>query len=271
MRVANYAGILGGILSAIGSAAEIASWRIVEEARFEASEARQGVAVDADHLYVIGNRTIGKYDKRTFEKVGQWTDEEEGPIIHFNAGFVQDGVLVVAHSNYPEVPMTGSVEWFDAPSLTPIRTHSFGQYFGSLTWVLRRGDAWFACFAHYSNRAAEPSRDPTWTNLVRFDDQWRRTGGWVFPSALFAHIGGDYTLSGGAFGPKGYLYVTGHDDQELHVLRFPEMGSVMEWVGTLEIPMEGQAFAWDPDGSGRLYGIIKRTREVVVTRLIQDR
>ena len=38
--------------------------------RFKAAEARQAVAVDAHHFYAIGNREIGKYDKRTGERVG---------------------------------------------------------------------------------------------------------------------------------------------------------------------------------------------------------
>ncbi|MCC5023228.1 MAG: hypothetical protein J6386_10780 [Candidatus Synoicihabitans palmerolidicus] len=253
------------------SGPDVSHWTIEEVLRFTAPEARQGVTVDADHLYVLGNREIGKYEKRTLAKVGTWKDQADGPVIHFNAGLVRQGELVVAHSNYPQIPMTGSVESFDAETLQPLRRHSFGHYFGSLTWVDRREGSWFACFAHYGNRAAEPNRDPTWTNLVRFDDEWRRTGGWVFPRALFEHIGGDYTLSGGAFGPGGLLYVTGHDNQQMHVLKFPALGSVMEWLGWVDVPFAGQAFAWDPQDPMVLYGIIKGTREVVVCRLVESK
>ena len=247
----------------------VEDWRVEEIARFPAVEARQGVAVDDDFIYVIGNREIGKYDKRSREKVAAWSSPKGGPVIHLNAGLLHNNELVVSHSNYPEVPMQGSVERFDPKTLAPIGSQSFGIYFGSLTWVDRWEDGWIACFAHYSNRAAEPNRDPTWTSLVRFDEQWRRMGGWAFPKALFDHIGGDYTLSGGAIGPSGYLYVTGHDDRELHVLRFPKMGSVLEWVGTIPIPFEGQAFAWDPEDPEVFYGIRKKTREVVVCRLVR--
>jgi len=38
--------------------------------RFKAAEARQAVAVDAHHFYAIDNRAIGKYDKRTGERIG---------------------------------------------------------------------------------------------------------------------------------------------------------------------------------------------------------
>lgn len=254
-------------LIASPTVSETAGWYLEEIGRFPAPEARQGVAVDGDFIYVIGNQVLGKYDKTTHECVAQWSSPEDGPIIHLNAGIVHEGTLVVAHSNYPEVPMTGSLEFFDPATLEPTGNQSFGLYAGSLTWAVPRDDVWYVCFAHYSNRAAEPNRDPTWTSLVRFDAGWRRTGGWAFPKALYEHIGGAYTLSGGAFGPGGYLYVSGHDDQELHILRFPRQGSVMEWIGTMAMPMEGQAFAWDPSNPDILYGILKRTREVIICRL----
>lgn len=253
-----------------GDNIDLSGWRVEEEARFPAPEARQGVAVDDRYIYVIGNQTVGKYDKHSFGRLAQWSDTEEGQITHFNAGVVFEGRLLLAHSNYPEVPMTGSVEFFDPVALRPTDSHSFGAYFGSVTWVLPYEDGWLVCFAHYGNRAAEPNRDPTWTNLVRFDSQWRRTGGWVFPKALFAHIGSGYTLSGGAVGPEGLLYVSGHDAPELHVLRFPEQGSEMQWLGSIPMPAEGQAFAWDREQPGRFYGISKRNREVIVGRLIRE-
>tara|TARA_R110002050_G_scaffold34466_3_gene87020 strand:- start:54 stop:920 length:867 start_codon:yes stop_codon:yes gene_type:complete len=262
--------LAGSVLSAATNppmASEVSGWHMVELDRFAAPEARQGIAVDDDYLYVIGNQEIGKYDKRSHERVAAWSSPEDGPIIHFNAGIVRDGRLIVAHSNYPEVPMTGSLEFFATKDLAPTGNQSFGLYAGSLTWVEQRDDVWYVCFAHYANRAAEPNRDPTWTSLVRFDEGWRRTGGWAFPKALYDHIGGAYTLSGGAFGPGGYLYVTGHDDPEMHILRFPKQGSVMEWLGTVAIPVEGQAFAWDPKDPTVFYGILKRTREVVICRL----
>jgi len=259
-------------LTAPASAGQIdlSDWRIEEVTRFPAPEARQGLAVDEDHIYVIGNEVVGKYDKHTFEPVARWAGAADGPIIHFNAGIVVEKQLVLAHSNYPEVPMTGSVEFFDTQTLLPSGSHSIGSYLGSVTWVLPYEDGWLVCFAHYGNRAAEPNRDPTWTNLVYFDNRWRRVGGWVFPKALFNHIGGAYTLSGGAFGPEGLLYVSGHDDSELHVLRMPRQGSEMEWLATIPMPAQGQAFAWDPEDSSRFYGISKPNRQVIVGRLVRD-
>jgi len=247
---------------------DFSTWRMEEIRRFTTPEARQGVVADERFIYVIDNFTLGKFDKKTFARVGGWQGEKGGPVIHLNAGIIHEGKLVLAHSNFPEVPMAGSIEWFDPETMLPAGSQSIGAYFGSVNWVLRHEGAWFVCFAHYGNRAAEPNRDPTWTSLVRFDDQWRRTGGWVFPKAIYAHIGGAYTLSGGAFGPGGYLYVTGHDDPELYVMRFPKQGSVLEWLGTIPIQAEGQAFAWDPVDPWVFYSLVRSTREVVISRLI---
>lgn len=245
-----------------------AGWKMIEIARFHAVEARQGVAACENFLYVIGNHVIGKYDKRTFEKVGEWVGPEDGPIIHFNAGVVHEGLLYCAHSNYPGVPMTGSIEIFDPETMEHVGNQSFGIYFGSAVWVQPLDGSWYVCFAHYGNRAAEPNRDPTWTVLVRFDQQWRRTGGWAFPKALHEQLGSRYTASGGAFGPGGYLFVAGHDKKELYLTRFPRKGSEMEWVATLPMQGAGQAFAWDPDDPTLFYSIIKRERQVIVSRLI---
>jgi hypothetical protein len=241
---------------------------MVELMRFHSPEATQGVAADADFIYPIATYAWSKYDRRTLEKVGEWRCEQGKPIIHFNAGIIHEGKLVLAHSNYPEVPMTGSVEWYDPQTLEPVHSHSFGAYFGSVTWVVRHDDAWWVCFAHYGNRAAEPNRDPTWTSLVRFDNDWRRTAGWVFPKSLMNYLGGQFTLSGGAFGPGGYLYVSGHDEPELYVLQLPQQGSILEWLGTIAIPAEGQAFAWDPVDPNLFYCIIRSRREVVQLRLV---
>lgn len=238
----------------------------VELARFEAPEARQGVAVDKDHLYVIGNTVIGKYRKSDFEKVGEWSCEEGDPLIHLNAGIVDGDTLLCAHSNYPAVPMLGSVERFRTDTFEHVGTHSFGMGMGSTTWLDRKDGDWYACFAHYSNRAAEPNRDPSWTQLIRFDAEWRRLEGWAFPAELVS-LFGNYSSSGGAFGPGGYLFVTGHDEYVLYVLAFPEGGSYLRLVGRIPIHSYGQAFAFDPYDAGVFYGIIKAERVVVKQRI----
>lgn len=233
----------------------------------KAVEARQGVAVDDRNVYVISNHAIGKYDKVSFQKVGEWSCPEGEPLIHLNAGIVLGGKLYCPHSNYPGVPMTSSVEIWDTETLEHVGSHSFGIMQGSLTWIDQRDGHWYACFAHYSNRAREPNRDPSWTSVVRFDQEWRRLESWVFPQVMIEEFG-EYSSSGGAFGPDGRLYVTGHDHKKLYALEFPTAGSALKYLGFVEISAEGQAFCFDRDEDWKLYSILKAEREVIVSRLV---
>ena len=122
---------------------------------------------------------------------------------------------------------------------------------------------------HYGKRGGEPGRGPEWTQIVEFDDQWRRLRGWVLPADLVAHIGArGYSVSGGAFGPRGHLYATGHDHPELYVLEFPiEGGAALKWIATVPITADGQAFGWDSSEPGMLYNVGRKTREVIVGRV----
>lgn len=251
-------------------------WRYEEIRRFAAPEAGQAALADREFIYAINNFTVAKYRKATGERVALWNGEKNGPIIHMNAGVIFDGRLYCAHSNYPGVPMLSSVEIFDTATLKHVGSHSFGRTDGSLTWLDRRdrsssltgGGTWIACFVHYGKRGGEPGRGPEWTQIVEFDDQWRRLRGWSLPADFVTHIGArGYSVSGGAFGPRGLLYATGHDNPELYVLDFPEAGSVLKWVATVRIAAEGQAFGWDPVEPGILYSIGRKGRDVIVGRV----
>jgi len=264
--------LLGVLFSVLGTAAFAAEptpgWSFEELRRIPAEEARQGVAADATHLYVIDNHAVGKYRKDTGERVGRWECAKGDPLIHVNAGIVRDGRLYGAHSNYPGVPHLSSVEIWDTATLQHVGSHSFGRVDGSLTWVERRGDRWLACFAHYRTKGGEPGRGPEWTRVAEYDDEWRELGGWALPENLISHIGArGYSCSGGAFGPGGYLYVSGHDDPELYVLAFPSGGSTLKWIATIPVPSEGQAFAWDPVEPGVIYLIARKARGVIVGRV----
>lgn len=234
--------------------------------RWRPRGANQGVAVDRDHFYGIGNFIVGKYDKRTGERVGEWIGLRGGPIIHLNGGLVQDGLLVLSHSNFPQLPMASSVEYFDPVTVRPVRSVSLGLRHGSLTWAERREGEWWACFAHYNDQGFESGKDQRWTHVGRFDDRWQMLESWLFPPQVVA-TWGKSSCSGGSWGPDGLLYVTGHDAKELYVLRLPRLGSVLEYVTTIDVPFEGQSWAWDPAEPRVIYGIIRRTREVVVARI----
>ncbi|MCL4206686.1 MAG: nucleoside hydrolase [Pirellulaceae bacterium] len=239
-------------------------WQSQELRRFPAKEANQGVAVDAEFFYVIDNRAIGKYRKATGERVGGWRDERDGELKHLNAGVVLGDRLTCAHSNYPSIPERGSVEIWDTATMQHVGRHRFEDPPGSLTWVDRRGDAWFACFAHY-----RATSDPGQTSVVRLDAQWRAAATWRFPPALVKRFG-SYSASGGAFGPGGHLFVTGHDARELYVLDFPADGAELIWLNTIPISTAGQAFAWDPTEPGVLYSIDRKTSDVVVSQIAQE-
>jgi len=229
---------------------------------FSAPEARQGIAVDAKYLYAVDNAAIGKYDKFTGNLVARWESSDEEPLIHLDSGVVVDGTLYCAHSNYPGRPMTSSIEMWDAETLTHVGNHSFGIDTGSCTWVDRHAGHWWCVFAHYETKGGYEDKDNCWTSLVEYDDKWRRLQAWVFPSEVLERFG-DYSNSGGSWGPDGLLYCTGHDLPELYALQLPKAGSVLKLVEIVPFGNEGQGIAFDRSTPGDIYGIIKKERRVV--------
>ncbi len=244
------------------------AWQHEELRRFTAKEASQGVVADGGFLYVISNRAIGKYRQDTFERVGGWEGPKGGPFIHLNAGMIHEGRLYCAHSNFPGIPMVSSVEIWDTAGMQHVGTHSLGIDSGSLTWIDRaeKGGGWYACFAHYSKDKPRTGKDPAWTELVQYDDQWRRMGGWVFPQGILDIFGGS-SCSGGVVGPDGQIFITGHDAKYLFVLKFPQAGSVLQWVDSIPISGEGQSFAWNPRTQGLFYSIVKKGQQVIESRI----
>ncbi|HZF41988.1 MAG TPA: hypothetical protein VEZ48_01100 [Sphingomonadaceae bacterium] len=234
-------------------------------ARFPAPEARQGVAVGRDRFYAIDNSAIAAYDKRTGKRLNAWAGDS-ALFPHLNSCTVVARDLVCASSNYPAVPMSSSVEVFDAATLRHKRSHSLGPGVGSLTWVVRRGRQWWAGFANYDGKGGEPNRDHRSTTLVRFDDAFRRTGAWLFPPTVLAAFA-PYSNSGGDWGADGSLYVTGHDRREVYRLRLPQAGSTLVHLGTIPISTGGQAISFDPVNKQLLWSIDRGRREVVSTQL----
>ena len=211
--------------------------------RWRPRGANQGVAVDAHHFYGIGGATI-----------------------HLNGGLIQDGQLVLAHSNFPQLPMASSLEYFDPVTVQPVKSVSLGIRHGSLTWAEKKDGFWWACFAHYNDQGTAAGTDNRSTLFGKFDDQWNVLESWIFPAQVVTHWGKS-SSSGGSWGDDGLLYTTGHDEKELYVLRLPKMGVALEYVTTIEVPFEGQSWAWDRSDKRIIYGIIRRTGEVVVARI----
>ena len=234
--------------------------------RWRPRGANQGVAVDAHHFYGIGNYVVGKYDKTTGARVAEWVGLRGGPTIHLNGGIIQDSQLVLAHSNFPQLPMASSLEYFDPVTVQPVKSVSLGIRHGSLTWAEKKDGFWWACFAHYNDQGTAPGTDNRSTLFGKFDDQWNLLESWIFPAQVVTNWGKS-SSSGGSWGDDGLLYTTGHDEKELYVLRLPKMGVALEYVTTIEVPFEGQSWAWDRSDKRVIYGIIRRTGEVVVARI----
>lgn len=228
-------------------------------ASFPAKEARQAVAVDESHFYAIDNHTIAKYDKQTGKQVALWEGPKDGPTIHLDSGTVIEGKLYTAHSNYPEWPMTSSVEVWDAATLKHVDTHSFGIDRGSLTWLDYRDGEWWGAFANY-NRVFDKSPvaygNKFNTQIVRFDKDWRVAEAWTLPEALLEKFE-DMSNSGGSWGPDGKLWISGHDLAEVYALEIPEIGSEMKWVATVSLDIAGQGIAWDRSQPGVLWGMVR--------------
>lgn len=229
---------------------------------YDAPEADQGVAVDETYFYAIDNSVIGKYRLETGELVARFTAPSKGLLRHMNSCKIADGLLRCANSNYSLTPMGSSVETFDPETMTHLSSHSLGMTDeGSLTWIDEIDGTRIAGFAHYGGKGGVGFKDARYSSVVTYDDNWRRTGGWLFPDSVIERMA-PYAASGGAIGPDGLLYVLGHDRPEIYVLARPAMGPVMIHAATIALEAEGQAFSWAADGSRTLYAIDRKLGKV---------
>jgi hypothetical protein len=237
-------------------------------AGYDAPEARQGVAVDEHFFYVAENAGITKYARDSGEAVARWRGDIEGPpLIHIDSLVIHDGRLYAAHSNYPGWPMTSSVEIWDAATLQHVGTHSFGIDRGSFTWLDRHDGFWWGAFANYDKMQAGqsfPYGETDRTQVVRMDDTFSVLESWVLPQGLLDRMR-PMSNSGGSWGPDGLLYLTGHDRNEVYVVRPPRSSSLLEWIATVKVPdMQGQGIAFDRTSpSRRLWAIVKEDRRVL--------
>jgi hypothetical protein len=252
-------------LLALSLAAAAPSLAVVEQVRMPAEEAKQGVVADARHVYAISNAEIGKYDRATGQRVARWQGDPQ-LFRHMNSCRLLRREIVCAASNYSEVPMASSVEWFDAARMVHLRSRSLGPGRGSLTWLDWSAGSWWACFANYAEaKGGEPGRDHRYTTLMRYSADFAEQGAWLFPEVVLERFA-PYSSSGGAWGPDGLLYVTGHDRPEAYALRLPAAGSRLELVATIALTTPGQAIAWDPQGR-LLWSIDRKAREVVAAQM----
>ncbi|MCS1408121.1 MAG: hypothetical protein M2R45_01291 [Verrucomicrobia subdivision 3 bacterium] len=196
--------LLFAIIIHLTSPQPLAAERFAEVQWFRSTDAYQGIAVGSKFVYVIGSRTVSVHDKLTGTLINQWLPEQPGEIIHLDSRVVKDGKLYSGHSNYPMLPMRGSVEIFDAHVFTWLERHAFDSPPGSCIWVDWHQGSWWACFAHYNGFGDYPNKDNSWTTLVNWQEQQR----WRFPKAVLERFG-RYSCSGGSRGCDGFPLLHG--------------------------------------------------------------
>lgn len=218
-----------------------------------APEANQAAAADAQFVYAIDNAVVAKIDRQTGERVALST----GKAKHLNSGFLWEGKLYCAHSNFPQKPEKSEIMELDPETMALASFKDFGESHGSLTWAVREGDAWWCTFAYYGDENAR-------TALVRFDLQWQEQGRWLYPPEVIRDLGKN-SISGG-FWKDGHLLATGHDRRVIYRLRLPKAGNVLELLQVLPSPFPGQGIAIDP-ATGGFVGIDRGKRQVVFGEL----
>jgi hypothetical protein len=219
----------------------------------DAPEAHQAAAADDRFVFAIASRTIAKYDRQTGERLAT----SSGQAQHLNSGFLSGGKLYCAHSNYPHLPEQSEIKALDIESMQLSTFKNFGNYGGSLTWVIREGKHWWCNFARYG-------KDNAGTFLVQFDADWRETKRWTYPAEVIRQSG-QMSLSGGVWKGESLL-VTDHDHPVLYELKAPENGSVLKYVQTQTAPFTGQGIALDPH-TGGLVGINRAKRQILFAEL----
>lgn len=234
-------------------------------ARIPAVEARQGVASDGFHVYAIDNNRIGKYRIADGAQVARW-EGDKVLFPHINSCTVVGRELVCAASNYPQLPMTSSVEVFDTRSLRHLRSHSFGISEGSLTALDRHAGHWWAFFAHYDGRGGEPGKGVAHSQLVRLDDRFHPQARWTLPVSLVERMK-PYSASGASWTADGKLALSGHDRAEIYLVTLPPAGSTLVFERSLDVATHGQAIDWDPRRAGHLWSISRSSRELVLSDL----
>lgn len=229
------------------------SAEIAEIGNLKAPEATQAAAADERFVFAVGSAEVARYDRSTGERQALST----GKAKHLNSGFLWNGKLYCAHSNFPLKPEQSQIMVLDVATMTLGVFKDFGEYRGSLTWAVHEGDFWWCTFAHYGADNAK-------TVLVKLDDQWKELGAWFYPPEVIQDLG-KFSISGGVW-RKNQLFATGHDHRVLFRLEIPEKGDVLRLVETIPSPFPGQGIANDPK-TGGFIGINRAKRQVVFGEL----
>lgn len=239
--------ILSLLLSSTVAFAELPE--VIPTGSLPAPEATQAAVADKEFVYAIASKEIAKYDRNTGEKKAV----SIGDARHLNSGFLWEGRVYCAHSNFPQKPEHSEIKALDPVTMKLTTFKDFGASEGSLTWVVRKGDEWWCTFAYYG-------KDNAKTRLARFSKDWKETGAWTYPPEVVKDLG-EYSISGGIWRGEDLL-VTGHDRRVLYRLQLPEEGKTLVLKQVLPSPFPGQGIAADPE-SGGLIGIDRAKKQVI--------
>jgi len=235
---------------------------------YPAPLAQQGVAVGPNAFFAVTEAGIARHARRGGTELGRWRSVGREGVAHLNSCVVTRArELLCANSNLPDLPMAGSLEWFEPATLAPLRTRSLGPTDGSLSWVDELAGGWLAGFAHFDGPGGEPGKDHRHTRIVQFDPYWVAVEAWLLPDSVLQRIE-PTRLAGGSVGPDGLLYITGRERPELYALARPSQGATLVHVATIELGIAGEAIAWDRFGEQRtLWAIYRDDREVGTFRI----
>lgn len=214
--------------------------------------ATQAAAADGPSVYAISSTTVARHDRATGRLMATATTPTTR---HLNSGFVHEGKLWCAHSNYPATPAESDIRVYDPLANTLAVHHVFREPPGSLVWCVVKDGRWWCCFAWYG--ADNPRTVLVEYEAGGFDRERRR---FTFPAAVVADWDG-MSASGGIWDGDALL-TSHHHFRVLYRLRLPETGSELELVEALHCPFPGQGIAADPL-TGGLVGIDRDRRAVV--------
>jgi hypothetical protein len=225
----------------------------VQTGTLSAPEANQAAAADERFVYAIDSAVVAQYDRATGKRLALSSGEAK----HLNSGFLWQGKLYCAHSNYPRKPEQSEIMIIDPASMKLTSFKKFTDNYGSLTWAVNEAGTWWCTFAHYGAENAK-------TVLVKFDAEWREQGTWNYPPEVVKDLG-QMSISGGLW-KDGVLLATGHDHRVIYRLQLPKQGRVLKLIDVLSSPFPGQGIAVDPK-TGGLVGIDRAKRQVVFATL----
>lgn len=217
--------------------------------------ATQAAAADANHVYAISNTTVAQHDRVSGKLLQSGTTPDTK---HLNSGFLLDGKIYCAHSNYPKTPHESDIRVFDPRTGKLSVFHAFREPPGSIVWCVVRDGRWWCCFAHYGEENVK-------TVLVEYDDGFRERRRFTFPKEVVADW--DKMSASGGIWDGDSLLVTHHHFRVIYRLTLPKSGTELKFVEALGSPFPGQGIATDPK-TGGLVGIDRTKKQIILAERV---